>query len=222
MARQKRIKKRRLKEDQLVTFTVKASQFIQEYFTQVVAGIVVLVVAVGAILLTAQLRRSAARESEQQLALAMSQYNARDVQGAASAFAAIVDKYGGQTAGEYSRYFLGKSLLAQGKYDEALGAFDGYIGKVGEEGPFYAGAVIGKASSLEGLHNYGAAADLLERLSQTLNEEDPRLAEVLFRAGRDYERSGSRDKARELFGKVAETASGPLKDRATVAIAMLE
>lgn len=222
MARQKRIKKKRLKEDQLVTFTVKASHFVQEYFTQVVAGVVVLVVAVGAILLTAHFRGNAARESEQRFALAMSQYNVGDLQGAASSFAEIVDKYGGQSAGEYSRYFLGRSLLAQGRFEEALDAFEQYIGKADEGAPFRGAATIGKASSLEGLHNYLAAAELLERLSQTLDEEDPRLPEVMFRAGRDYERGGSRDKARELFSRVAEKTSGPLKDRATVALAMLD
>lgn len=222
MARQKRITKRRLKEDQLVTFTVRASALVQKYYTYVVAGAIVLVVAVAAVLISVHLRRSAARDSEQKFAVAMSQYNARDLQGAASAFAEIADKYGGQRAGEYSRYFLGRSLLAENKFEEALTAFDKYIAKAGTQAPFYGAAVIGKASSLEGLHNYQVAADLLERLSQTLKDDDPRVNEVLFRAGRDYQRAGSRDKARELFSKVAEKATGPLRDQATVAIAMLE
>jgi len=221
MARQTRIKKRRLKEDQLVTFTVRASKFIQRYYTQVVAGAVVLVVAVGAILVTAHFRRNAAKDAEEKFALAMSQYNARDVGGAAASFAEVADKNGGQT-GQYSRYFLGRSLLSQNKLEEALNAFDKYISEAGPEAPFYGAAVIGKATCLEGLHNYQAAAALLEQLSLTLKEEDPRLNEVLFRAGRDYERAGARDKAREFFQQVAEKAAGPLKDQASVAIAMLE
>ncbi len=222
MARQKRIKKKRLKEDQLVTFTVQASQLVQRYFAQFVTGVVVLVVAVGAILLTAHVRRNAARGAEREFALAMSQYNARDLEGSATAFSGIAEKYGNHNAGVVSRYFLGKALLAQGKVEEAMNAFDEYLGKAGKEAPFAAAAAIGKASCLEGLHNYSAAADLLEELSQTVDEKDPRFAEILFQAGRDYEKAGSRDKALEFYSRVAEKASGPLKDRASVAIASLE
>ena len=222
MARQKRIKKKRLKEDQLVTFTVQVSQFVQAHFAQVIAGVAVLVVAVGAMLLTTYVRRNSTRDSEAQFALAMSQYNARDVQGAATAFAGIADKYGNQKAGEMSRYFLGKALLTQGKHDEAIEAFDGYLRKAGEDAPFRVAAIIGKASCLEGLHNYSASADLLEGLTKTMDENDPRFTEVLFQAGNDYEKAGTRNKAREFYDRVAEKASGPLKDRASVASAALE
>jgi TolA-binding protein len=214
--------KRHLKEDRLVTLSVEVSQFIQQYFAQVITGIVVLIVAVGAILVTSHVRKSGAKDSEREFALAMSQYNSRDVQGAAAAFAQIADKYGKQNAGEFSRYFLGKSLLAQGKYDEALAAFDQYLAKARKDAPFRAAAGIGKAQALEGLHNFTAAAEVLEEVSRSLEESDPRYAEVLFQAGLDYEKAGSREKAREFYNRVAERATGPLKDRAVVAVALLQ
>jgi len=221
MTSTKRVKKKRLKEDQLVTVTVKASQFVQQYFTQVVAGIVVLVVAVGAVLVTSYVRKNAARDSDKEFALAMSQYNMRDLATAATSFTRIADKYGSQNAGEVSRYFLGKTLLAQGKPEDALQAFDQYISKAGNGAPFAAAAVIGKASCMEALHNYLGAADVLERLSQSLDPEDPRYLEVLYEAGRNYEKAGSKDKASELYGVVAAKATGPLKDRVTVSLSLL-
>ena len=222
MASKTRVKKRRIKEDQLVTFTVKASQLIQQYFIQVVIGVVVLIVVVGAVLVTAHLRRNAARESEREFALAMSQYNTRDVQTAAASFAQIADKYGSHNTGELSRYFLGKSLLAQGKYEEALEAFDRYLGKNSEDAPFKAAAAIGKATCMEALHNFSPAGEKLEQLSRTLDEKDPRYLDVLFQAGRNFEKAGSRDKAIELYRRVAEKATGALKDRASVALAQIE
>lgn len=222
MTSTKRVKKKRLKEDELVTFTVKASQFIQQYFTQVIAGVVVLVVIVGAVLVTSYVRKNSARDSEKEFALAMSQYNMRDLATAATSFARIADKYGSQTAGEVSRYFLGKTLLAQGRHDEALQAFDQYISKGGAGAPFAAAAAIGKASCLEALHNYLGAADVLERLSQSLDPDDPRYLEAVYEAGRNYEKAGSRDKARELYGAVAAKATGPLKDRVTVSLSLLQ
>jgi TolA-binding protein len=222
MTSTKRVKKKRLKEDQLVTFTVKASQFIQQYFTQVIAGVVILVVVVGAVFVTSYVRRNAARDSEREFALAMSQYNMRDLATAATSFARISDKYGSQNAGEVSRYFLGKTLLAQGKHEEALQAFDQYVSKGGSGAPFAAAAAIGKASCMEALHNYIGAADVLERLSQTLDPEDPRYLDALFEAGRNYEKAGSKDKAMELYGVVAAKATGPLKDRVTVSLSLLQ
>ena len=222
MTSTKRVKKKRLKEDQLVTFTVKASQFIQQYFTQVIAGVVVLVVIVGAVLVTSYVRRNAARDSEKEFALAMSQYNMRDLATAGTSFARIADKYGSQNAGEVSRYFLGKTLLAQGKHEDALQAFDQYISKGGAAAPFAAAAAIGKASCLEALHNYLGAAEVLERLSQTLDAEDPRYLDVVYEAGRNFERAGSKDKALEHYRAVSAKATGSLKDRVTVSIALLQ
>jgi tetratricopeptide (TPR) repeat protein len=222
MASKKRVKKRRIKEDQLVTFTVKASQFIQQYFTHVVIGLAVLVVAVGAILVSGHLRRNAARESEREFALAMSQYNLRDLPTAETSFRQIADKYGSHANGELSRYFLGKTLLAEGKYDDALKAFDRYLSKSAKDAPFRAAASIGKASCMEELRNFAPAAEVLEQLSQTLDEKDPRFFDVLLQAGRDFERAGSRDKAAEFYRRVAEDARGTLKDRASVALSHVE
>ncbi len=222
MASKTRVKKRRIKEDQLVTLTVKASQLIQQYFTQVVIGLVVLVVAVGAVLISGHLRRSAARESEREFALAMSQYNIGDLQTATTSFKQIADKYGRSANGEFSRYFLGKSLLAQGKYDEALQAFDKYLSKSAEDAPFKTAAIIGKATCMQELRNFAPAAEALEELSQTLDKKDPRYVDVLFGAARAYEKSGSRDKAVEFYRKVADEATGAVRDRASIALAQLD
>ena len=222
MASQRRIKKKQLKEDQLITFAVNASQFIQKYFTQVIVGVLVLVVAVAAILFTAHNRRNAAGESEREFSMAMSQYNARDVEGAAMAFEHIADRYSGNRAGKLSQYFLAKSLLAQKQYEDALVAFDEYGRKADANAPFQHAAVVGKAMCHEGLHNFTAAGELLEQLSQTLEPKDPRRLDVLFQAATDFGRAGSEDKALELFRVVSEEATGPLKDRASVSVAILE
>jgi hypothetical protein len=222
MASKRRIKKKKIKEDQLVTMTVKATQLVQEYFTQVVVGVLILVVAVAAVVFTTHTRRNAARDSERDFSVAMSQYNVRDVEGAATAFEQIADRYGGHRAGKFSHYFLAKSLLSQKRYEEAMAAFDEYTRKADANAPFRYAAEIGKALCHEGLHNFTAAAELLEQLSQTLEPEDPRRLEVLFQAGTDYDKAGSRDKALEMFRVVADEATGPLRDRAAVSVAILE
>ncbi len=46
--------------------------------------------------------------------------------------------------------------------------------------------------------------------------------DVLYQAASNFEQAGSRDKAAELYRRVAEEASGTLKDRASVALAQIE
>ena len=92
MASKRRVKKKSIKEDQLVTTAVKASQFVQEYFTQVVVGVVILVVAVAVIIFVTNTRRNTAHESESGLARAMTEYNARDNESASISFAQLSER----------------------------------------------------------------------------------------------------------------------------------
>jgi tetratricopeptide (TPR) repeat protein len=222
MASKRKVKKKSFKEDQLVTTAVKASRLVQEYFTHVVVGVVILVVAVAVILFVNNTRRNTARESESELARAMSEYNGRQTEAAALSFAKITDRYGGYPAGKVARYFLGKTYLSEGRYDEALGAFQDYLDAAGEDAEFACAAEIGVAVAYEGLENFSAAAELLERLSQTMDPEDPRYLDVLFQAARNYEKAGSREKAVEFYTLVDEKATGVLKDRAAVWLAILQ
>jgi len=62
----------------------------------------------------------------------------------------------------------------------------------------------------------------LDRLSQTMDPEDPRYVEVLFQTARDYEKANARESAIEFYSLVNEKASGALKDRAAVSLALLK
>lgn len=222
MASRKRIKKKHIKEDQLITVAVQASQFIQRYYTQVIAGVVVLVLGVAVILFTANSRRNSARQCDRDFSRAMSQYNARDLETAATSFAEVAEQYGGHRSAVLSYFFLGKSRLAQARHDEAKSAFDEYLRKAGADAPLRSAATIGVAMCYEGLHNFTAAAELLEQLSQTLDPEDPRYYDIVFQAGTDYEKAGTRTKAMEMYQEVSENGAGPLKDRATVWVTLLQ
>ncbi|UCH83421.1 MAG: tetratricopeptide repeat protein, partial [Candidatus Latescibacterota bacterium] len=155
-------------------------------------------------------------------ARAMTEYNARNNETAAVAFAQLADRYGGHPAGKVARYFLGKAYLANEQYEQALEAFEGYLNTAGEDPEFGVAATVGMALAYEGLEDFGAAAKLLEQLSQTMDPEDPRYVEVVFLAARNFEKTNSRETAIELYTIVNDTATGELKDRAAVWIAILE
>jgi TolA-binding protein len=222
MAKRKRLRKKEMKEDQLVTTALRVSNFVQEHFTKVIAGIVVLVAVVAIVLFTAQARRNSAQVAEREFSLAMNHYQVGDREQAGTAFANIVDRYSGHRVGGMALYFLGECEMAQLRYEPAITAYDGYLDKAGSEGTFSDAATIAKAFCYEGLAQFREAAAVMDDLSKVMNADDNRYPEVLFYAGTYYREAGDLDTALEFFRQVTETASGPVKDRATVWLALLE
>ncbi|MEE9271531.1 MAG: tetratricopeptide repeat protein [Candidatus Krumholzibacteria bacterium] len=218
----KRLRKKDFKEDHLVTIALKTSNFIQKHFTQVISGVVILVAAIGIILFTANARRNTAAEAEQQQALAMDQFMLRNYRAASTTFLTIADRYSSHKVGVVSMYFLGECYLALYRYQDAIDAYDRYLRRAGEEAPFRVAARIGKAYSHEGLTQFQAAAEELEDLADTMDPGDVRYANVLFSAGLFYEETGDVTRALGFYDKVAEIATGPLKSRVDVKMALLK
>lgn len=221
MGSRKRLKKRQLKEDQLITTTVRLSQFIQDHFTQVISGVIILVAAIGVILFTANVRRNAAAEAEAEFAVAMNAYKYTDRSAAAASFRGVTDRYGNHKVGILALYFLGECYLSQFLYDEAIIAFERYVEKSEAGGEFVVAARVGRALCYDGLENYIEGARTLEALAQDMNKEDPRYIDVCFEAGRLFELSGNRKAAEDYYEIVADRGAGPVRERSKIWLAIL-
>ena len=222
MVAKKRLSKRAIKEDPLVTLALRTSGFVQAHFTQVITGVVVLVAAIGIVLFTANARRGAVGESERQLAIAMDQFLLRSFESASTAFQLIADRYSKHTAGQTSMYFLGECYLSLYRYQEAVDAYDRYLDSVGSVATFSVAATIGKAYAYEGLVQFQPAAEVLTALADTMNPDDARYTDVLFGAGSFWEEADDIPRAIGFYTRVAEVATGTLKSRADVKLALLE
>ena len=218
----KRLRKKDIKEDRLVTLALTTSNYVQEHFTRVVSGLVILVAAVGIILFTAHARRNTAKQAEAELAIAMDQFLLGDKQTASVSFQNVADRYSGHQAGEVSMYFLGECYHSLYQYTQAIEAYDRYLSKAGVDGWFSDAAVISKALCHEGLQQWAMATSVLEDLSKKMDPDDARYPDVLFRIGVFYQEAGDLDRALEFYRRVSETATGKLKDRADVKIALLQ
>ena len=218
----KKITKKQIKQDKLVTWTLNASQYVQSHFTQVISGMVILVALIGVILFTARARRNTAVQAEREFAVAMNLFEAGDREQAGTSFANIADRYSGHSAGVLANYFLGQSYSDQRRFQEALGAYDRYLQNAGKDAPFRVAASIGKAICYEGLTDYRNAALTLDGVAETMDEDDSRYVDVVFRAGTFYQRAGDLKTARARFREVADDSEGPLKDQAVAWLAILE
>jgi tetratricopeptide (TPR) repeat protein len=222
MTKRKKLMRKEMKQDQLVTVTLRASNFIQEHFTHVISGIVVLVAILAVVLFAAQARRSSAKAAEGEFSVAMRQFQVGQKDEAGTAFATIADRYSGHRDGKTALYFLGECRMSQGKVDEAAEAYDRYLQKVGDRGDFSQAARIAKALCYEALGRFREAGETLVELSEKMDPEDGQYYEVLFDAGVFYREAGDAATALELFRRVRENAGGALRDRAEVWVALLE
>lgn len=222
MTTRKRLKRKQIREDQLITTALKVSNFVQERFAHVITGVVVLIAIVAVVLFASQARKNSGRAAEREFSVAMNLYQTGQLEQAGTAFATLADQRSGRRSGQAAIYFLGETRMAQYRYQEAVEAYDRYLEKVGDSGEFSHAAMIAKGLCYEGLGQFRMAAELMDSASKLLGPDDARYHEVLFNAGTFYWEAGNATAAADFFRRVSEEATGPLKDRATMWVSLIE
>jgi tetratricopeptide (TPR) repeat protein len=221
MATKKRkVVKKDIKKDPLVTYALKVSNYTQEHFNQVIIGVVVLIALISIVVFTTNSRRSSSVQSERQLAQALSLYQARDFEAAKVTFAQINNRFGGRN-GAIAQYYKAECELSQRNYSQALMDYEAYLDGSSDFPEFKAAAMFGSALCHEGLENYTLAAKAMEQVHHAVDESDPRYLDSAFKAGELFARIGDTERASHFFQLVADNASGNLKDRASVAVTLL-
>ncbi|MCK5405835.1 MAG: hypothetical protein KAJ37_00210, partial [Candidatus Krumholzibacteria bacterium] len=126
VATKRKVVKRDIKKDPLVTYALKTSQYVQEHFNQVIIGVAVLIAVIAIVMFTANSRKNSAVQSERQMAQALSLYQQGDYQAAKVTFGQISDRYGGRN-GAIAEYYAAESNLAERNYSQALLHYESYL-----------------------------------------------------------------------------------------------
>jgi len=205
----KKITKRELKQDALVTSYVKVSEFYASHKKQLGTALTVTAVVVFGIVAYMNNRSSNDEKGSADLGKVFpvfdsGQYQAsidgipeRNIPGLKS----IVENYGGSPSGEVARFYLASAYYQLGLYDEALEQFDdldvdGQLLKVAR--------LSGLAGCLEARKEYSEAAENYEEAA-TAFAGDVNAAENLNSAARNYAFAGEKEKAVELYKKLKKT-----------------
>ncbi len=190
----KKISKREIKQDQLVTRAMQAEAWALEH-KQILtyAGFALVALIVIAVVWTD--RRSAAEtEATTRLAKVLPIYDQGNLQQAIEGAPAegtfglqsIVDEYGGTDAGNMARLYLANAYTQQGKYAEALELYQDISA---DDRLVSSGALAGAARCHEQLKAYAEAAAEYERAASS-DPKNPLAADRLLAAAANYKRAG--------------------------------
>jgi tetratricopeptide (TPR) repeat protein len=202
----KKISKRDLKEDALVTTYVKVTSFYEANKRNISIALTALVVAVFAIVIYVKNRSDNNEKAITALGAIFESYDAgqfqtavdgipeKNVQGLRS----IVDNYGNSASGDLARFYLASAYVQLGRSDEALKEFEDFS----PPGELLAVARLsGIGSCYESGGKFKEAAASFEKAA-TQYPKDISAAENLNNAARDYAQAGERDKAIDLYKRI--------------------
>ena len=202
----KKISRRDLKEDALVSTYVKLTSFYETNKRAISIGVTAVVVAVFAVVIFMKNRSDNNEKAITALGAIFESFDAgefqksvdgipeRNIQGLKS----IVDNYGGSATGDLARFYLANAYAQLGRYDEALKEFEDYSPS---------GELL-SVSRLSGIGSCYEAKRLLKEAAASFEKagtqypKDVSAAENLNNAARDYGQAGEKEKAIDLYKRI--------------------
>jgi len=216
LKRQKKISKKEIKEDKLVSTYFEATSWYEQnkkLVSSVITGVVIVVIL--AIVVRNNIASNNA-QAETELSKVMTYFDQGNFEGSINGIpqenvrglAAIVNDYGSTRAGEFAKFYLANAYYATKEYDKAL---EQYLDVSVDDELIQASAFAGAGACYEAKRDNSNAAQYYEKAA-LLGKANTQAAEQLHRAAMNYAAAGNKDKAVELLKKVK-------KDYPTSAIA---
>ena len=202
----KKISKKEIKEDRLITSYVELTTWYEnnkKIVNGVLTGIVLLAIVIVAYVnnvssnnlkATTELGKVLPYYDQGKYDLAISGNLQDNIRGLQS----IVDDYGSTKAGELAGFYLANSYFSQGDYDKAMKY---YLNVDVKDDLITASALAGAGACYEAKGDNAKAAPLYEKAALKTSK-DVNVAENLFHAAQNYMLGGNKEKAIELFKKV--------------------
>ena len=206
LEKRKKISKKQIKEDKLVTSYYQAISFFQEYQAKILIGAGIVAVIIVALILWNNQRTSNNLKAADLLSKIIPLYDSGSYKEAIegqkvaniTGLKEIVEKYGSSEQGEVAKIYLATSYSMLGDDEAAYKVFNDYSGSIPE---FKASALAGRAAYWETKKEYEKAADLYKDAAKIINT-NPSNPEFLIKAGIDLLNIGKKDEAKKLFESI--------------------
>jgi len=216
----KRITKKKLKEDKLVTFYFRASDWLEENSKYLFMGLAAIVLVAAAIIYFNYAQEKSEKNASVDLARATRTLETGDYQNAIAQLSSIVDNYGSSTSGTMARLYLANALFQTKEYNNAEKNYAKFISRFSGDEYLLAAAQGGIAASLQARKKWAEAAKAYEKAAE---KYDSVLAPGFYiQAARCYTSLGDDRKAKSLYNKVIEEfPQATEKEEALMLLSML-
>lgn len=216
----KRISKKELKQDQLVTFYFKARDWIEQnskYMLMAAAGIVLIIAAFYLFSLS---QKKSEQTASTVLIQAMRTYEVGNFEESIISLGQVVQNYGGTKSGKLARFYLANAFFQLNDFANAEQYFRKFVSDFKGDEQIRAAAMGGIAASLEQKKEYEKAAQQYLKIIDQY-PESMRAPYYLIRAARCLELSSKADRAQALYDKIIQDYSDSAeKDEAIILKAM--
>jgi len=203
LERRKKISKKQIKEDKLVTTYYTIQTFFLENQAKILIGAGIVALIIVASILFMNKRNADNQSAAALLAKVIPLYEAGSYKEAVdgepktntTGLKKIVNEYGGTENGNTAKIYLANSYVMLGNNDAAYSNYDSYSGS---NSLFKAAALAGRAGCLESKKDFEKAADLYKDAAR-VSKINPSNGEFLLKAGIDLIKLGKKEEAKRIF-----------------------
>lgn len=202
-----KLTKRQIKEDKFTAFMLTSKDRLVENWQLYVVGILVVVVAIGAVFYFIGARKSSHIEAGQKLAEAMMNSRSGNNQVAILGLNQVVEDYSGDDAAEQATFLLGKLNYESKNYAEAIRYYDMYLSN-------YHDSKLDRAAALAGIGacqvNQGNYAEASSKYAAAIDEypDGPLAADYNLEALRADLMLGDMEKAKARLAVITDKYKG--------------
>lgn len=199
----RRITKKEMKEDKLVTTAFKLQEWIQKHLNQVlmVAGGVVLLAIVVYFIFSSRAGRN--QKAAALFGKATLEFQSGNAGQAITDLHTVMEKYGGTKNASQATFYLATAYFYAKDYAKAQSIFQSYMEKYKEDPLLLASAQAGIAECYMANGDFqGAGDNFLKAVS--INPDGLLVPQYLFSAGQSYLKANQKEKAKETFKKLID------------------
>ncbi|PID57935.1 MAG: hypothetical protein CR986_08435 [Ignavibacteriae bacterium] len=203
IGKKKRIKKKEIQEDKLVSTYYQTQEFIEKYKQNIIIVVAVIAVIVVATVWYMSKKKEDNLIASNKLSQIVSVYEKGEYQKAIDGepgtqlegLKAIVENYGNTEQGEIAKIYLANSYYSVGNYENALEQYENYSGS---SKLHKAAALAGMASCYEMQNKFSEAAEKYKAAAKE-DKLKSQNASYLLNAGINYLKADEKEEAKTVF-----------------------
>jgi len=199
----KKLSRRELKEDKLVTMWFKATNWLEQHLRELSMAVGGAVVVVGLFVLFNWMKSRDEQNASEQLAQARTEYNKSNYTAAIPVLEKLVSDFGGTKSGNMATIYLANAYMQTKDYVNAEKYYQKYLDDGEDDQILKVSAAAGVAATQEERGEFANAARLYEEAAND-HDESYRAPQLLLLAARSYKQANQAEAARRVLQKLID------------------